>query len=366
MRLLLIDNVDLGHHPVYFRAVLEELLSLGVEVTYAFPQQFKVNAQHINFKASKIDKIATRIEKFCGLPVATWLNWRKARKLQQSAGADFVFFLYLDRYLHSGLAYRFPVPWVGLYFHPHSLRRPSQSVGPWRQLKETNAKFIYVLDEGVVEKLRSITGKPIFKFPDFSEGVVAACSCGERVRAQAAGRPIIGVLGALSQSKNILRALYLAEQNPQWHFVFAGPFFQQTFSREELAEITKRFSLPNVSVHLESMADENLNFLHSLSTVLYAPYLNFFHSSNKLTKACLFRTPIVVSKGYYMAEVVEHYGLGLSVDPFDLDELHGAIRRLLDSPLAEPDFDGYLAKNSRDALQSAVLMLKTKLGQDIP
>lgn len=40
---------------------------------------------------------------------------------------------------------------------------------------------------------------------------------------------------------------------------------------------------------------------------------------NRLYDAVLFKKPIIASKGTYLAEIVENYGLGLVVDPYDRD-----------------------------------------------
>lgn len=109
---------------------------------------------------------------------------------------------------------------------------------------------------------------------------------------------------------------------------------------------------------LEYVGDRRLNNLHEISDVLIAPYIAFSRSANRLTKAAFFRKPLVVSKGYYTAEVVDRYGMEVAFDPLVLEFLDGAISRALTGDWTQPRWDEYIAQNDvaplRPALQPLV------------
>jgi hypothetical protein len=135
MRVLLVDNTELGHHPIYFQIILEELLVIGFDVVYAYPRKLPGNAEHIAYKQNLADRLALRLQRLLDIPVASWLNWRRLERLQRKARAERILLIYLDRYLFNGYVHRASTPWSGLYFHPRSLRLGPESSGPWAQLR---------------------------------------------------------------------------------------------------------------------------------------------------------------------------------------------------------------------------------------
>jgi glycosyltransferase involved in cell wall biosynthesis len=174
------------------------------------------------------------------------------------------------------------------------------------------------------------------------------------VRHRSAERPVIAALGTVTHHKNIALLLEVARRRPDWFFAVAGTVHWKRLSRPEAALLGEAASWKNVLIHPESISDRILNSMSSQSDVLYGCYLDFPHSSNKLTKACLFRVPVVVAEGDYMEEVVREYGIGAACDPTDSQSLERAIAALLSQGHAEPRWQAYLERNSVESLGGSV------------
>jgi hypothetical protein len=110
---------------------------------------------------------------------------------------------------------------------------------------------------------------------------------------------------------------------------------EQTLSEQELVKI-KNFvfqSPSNCLFHFERIPDESqFNAVVSSCDVLFAVYQGFPHSSNILTKAAIFKKPVLVSNSFCMGERVRKFKLGLTVDEGKVLECNEALRRLLGQP----------------------------------
>ncbi|MDE0839740.1 MAG: hypothetical protein OSB41_11905, partial [Kiritimatiellae bacterium] len=117
--------------------------------------------------------------------------------------------------------------------------------------------------------------------------------------------------------------------------------------------------MANLCVVPERIEDETeFNAVVCECDALFAAYEIFAHSSGLVTKAGVFHKPIIVSKGYYMQEVVEKYRLGVAIDQ---DDSHAVLLALdvLGDPaeserrLGAPDYEGFMRANGVEALGPA-------------
>jgi glycosyltransferase involved in cell wall biosynthesis len=293
-----------------------------------------------------------------------------------------VFFAWLDSYVAGCLPVRlidwwFPFRWSGLFFHPRHLRALGKDGKPRKgrfALPETFvaksewASSVAVLDAGVLNLLRAeLHGKPAIVLPDFTDELPPAehCSLAGEIRLNARGRKIIGLLGGLEHRKGLLTLIRIMKQSVEsnWYCVFAGVLLEQTFSKDELAEVRTFFGTQrgDCFFYLNKIPDDaQFNAVINVCDVLFAMYENFPHSSNLITKAAIFGKSILVSRGGYMEEVVRDYQLGESVPAGDVQAASCALRRLTDpSRIAErqPRALQYAQEQSQERLRSILISL---------
>ena len=397
----LIEDSWGGHRPTYLKIFTKTLLEFGHQVIVFCPEPIELSEWIAQNCCSHLERFhafefyQTKLSSFPILQLRLILNavnrWRNVKKTIENISLkigtlpDLVFFPYLDKYLAPYLTHHlidkiFPYQWSGLYFHPWHLRLGQKfwSIcrGPLRQhavLKSSRCPAIAVLDEGIAEKLqRKVDGKPVVTFPDFTDRSPPDLSfpIAQQIKEKAQGRKIIGVLGLQSKRKGLLTLLEVARQtvNDNYFFVFAGSLAEQTFTSQELTNIQNlvESNLSNCFFHFERIPDESsFNALVDLCHILFAAYEKFPHSSNILTKAAILEKPVIVSKKFCMAERVEKFKLGLSIDEGAVLQCIEAIRYLcrqleLEERQLEPNFKGYRHLHSTEQLKTKFLQLLEK------
>jgi glycosyltransferase involved in cell wall biosynthesis len=360
MRLLIYDDTPVGHHPFYMRHTVAAARSLrrNHQVLYCYPTELGVEGvEYLPLPRSHW----TRALRLCDRRLRTKLlvryKWRLLDRLARLTRADRVLLMDASEFLKPGVVPNVAWDWVPLYMHPRGTRRPGERL-PVEPLRSHRCRFVYTLDEGVTNKLVAALGKEVRHFPDLAEAdedldspLVAAA------RQRAEGRPIISALGTVTHHKNTKLLLEVARLRQDWFFVVAGTVNWNRLSQPESILLREAVSWPNVLVHATSISDGTLNALTSHSGVLYGCYLDFPHSSNKLTKACLFRVPVVAADGDYMGEVVREYRIGTVCDPSKTDALESSIATLLATGPTDPRWDAYLQRNSVDSLYDSLAWL---------
>lgn len=327
----------------------------------------------------------------CSLPIRTFNPmlyalrlWRSADKAIKKAFSgtgrhpDLVFFAYLDDYLsyfqnHYLIDHIFPYDWSGLYFNPYQLRHNLKFLPFYRgpldydeNLRSNHCKSIALLDEEVSAKLQDkLHGKPVVVFPDVTDESKPDRSykLREQIITEAKGRKIITVLGSLAKRKGMLPLLEVASKSvhENWFFVFAGKLAIHTFTSSELDIIWNAASkqLSNCFLHLDFIPEERqLNALVEVSDILYASYESSPNSSNALTKAAVFKKPVIVSKGNLVARRVENFNLGEIVEYGNIEQNINAIRKLCsasvkDKVYTQRNFDEYRSLHSFERLKMA-------------
>jgi glycosyltransferase involved in cell wall biosynthesis len=362
----LIETRWSGHRPTYFKFFTKVLLELGHEVIALCPKPKELTewivyncanfAEHlytVEIQDLGSNQVSSPILKHTVLALRHWQH--AATNIQTASSKlgrspDLVFFAWLDSYLGTYLPHYlvdkvFPYRWSGLYFHPYHLREAKQKLlslhyGPLDHhniLHSPHCPVVAVLDEGISEiLLRKLGRKPVVVFPDFTDESLPDRNyiLAKQIREKAGDRKVIGILGSLDKRKGLLTLLEVAQKSVEnnWFFVVAGTLIEQSFSEQELVKI-KNFvfqSPSNCLFHLERLPDESqFNAVVSSCDVLFAVYQKFPHSSNILTKAAIFKKPVLVSNAFCMGERVRKFKLGLTVDEGDVLECIEALRQLL-------------------------------------
>ena len=363
MRLLIYDEAPIGHHPFYMRNTVAAAYKLRghAHVLYCYPTDFNLDGvEYVPPPPARW----TRPLRLCDRRLRTKLlvryKWRQLDRLMRQTRADRVLLMDAQEFLKPGIVPNVTWDWVPLYMHPRGARRPGELL-PVEALRSHRCRFIYTLDEGVTDQLVAATGKEVRHFPDLAEAdqdlespLVAAA------RLRSKERPIIAALGAITLHKNLGLLLKVANLRSDWFFVVAGTLHLNRLSHSELEMLRGAGSSQNILFHPAAISDGTLNAMSAHSDILYGCYLDFPHSSNKLTKACLFRVPVLASDRDYMGEVVREYGIGAVCDPTDPSALEQAIASLLATGPPKPRWDAYLERNSVDSLQGSVTWLFKK------
>ena len=385
----LVDPLWGGHHPTYLKFFAKTLLELGHEVISLCPEPEEMNlwiANHCpelanNFHSFELhepspSQFSSRRLQARAMAVARWQ--RAAQSIQEISSKlgkapDITFFAWLDTYLGLIPAITdtiFPYPWSGLYFQPplrktlkyQQLRRGI--LNPLAVLKSKQCLGVAVLDEGIADKLQQKLNKPVVVLTDITDESPPDMDFEivKKIRAKAAGRKIIGLLGSLDRRKGTLTLLEVSRQvSDRWFFVFAGKLAEPAFTAAELAKIGEivKANPENCFFHLTRIPTEaQFNAIIQICDLLYAAYENFPYSSNILTKAAIFEKPVIASKNYCMGERVEKFNLGYGIEGGSVCQCVSILERFHEELSTgnlsiQPDFEGYRHRHSIEQLSSA-------------
>lgn len=394
--IVLIDGFDNGHHLTYLRLYAKTLLERGHTVIELLPDPDKVLPWFEQTCPSHLDRLflasyvppsvhspSWRLRSF----VEPIMRWRCAARAVRDAlkrfdvpRVDFVHFLWLDDYIVGAsrmaavlLPWVFPFRWTGLFFHPWHLRIAGgetrcESVAAESVLRARNCIGVAILDHGVAATLEQNVLRPVVAFPDATDEGVAQYppTCLAQIRERAKGRKIVGLLGHLSRRKGIRTFMKASREckNDDWLFLLLGAMGESekdALTAEDRACLEDALAgrVANICVVPERIEDETeFNAVVCECDALFAAYEMFAHSSGLVTKAGVFRKPIIVSKGYYMQEVVEKYRLGVAIDQEDSRAVLGVLDMLTDPVEFErhvgvPDYEGFMRANGVEALGPA-------------
>lgn len=386
--LAMVDTIWAGHHPIYFKLFCTIAIDCGHKVfalspaekeMTAWKNQKKYTSDQIEIlSCSEIPPINFPIH-FVGILITSCKRWLNVKTALKGINPDLVFFPWLDNYLSFFLfplihKLIFPFAWSGIYFHPRYLR--IKDGNKLRQKVRESAAMIFksdkcigvgVLDEGVSSSLRKLVGeKPIIVLPDVADDSEPASdySVINEIKAKAKNRKIVLLAGGLAKRKGIFTLLKAAQNcyAEDLFFVFAGRLIRSTFSQEELMLIDQLASEPPDNcffIYNEIPEEVQLNALIAVCNVLFACYNDFPHSSNMLTKATLFKKPIIVSNRFCMGERVEKFGIGITIAEGDSKGCLEAIRHLTDHMYMIEDicFEKYREANDINKFRDAVVGL---------
>lgn len=389
-----------GHHPTYFRAMARALLSAGYRVVAICPEPVRCG--------SVVELVPGWADRFhpvkfedppCYLPIprvdhdplSTLQRWRRMRNALRLAETEtgwkveFVFFCWLDSFLRfafsAGLPGMIGVPWSGLYFRNHHLLDGEQKfkgdvvryLKGDRLLRHKECHAVGLLDERPSGYLETHFGVRPVMFPDITNEdlpvVPTELTC--RIRERARGRLVLGMI-SLEPRKGFLTLLRIAEaaKDRSWFFVFTGPFKTEWFSREEMAYLhdmkakADRGEIDHLWLDLDGARipdGEEYNSLVETFDIIMAVYPGWQGSSNALTKASVFRKPVLASVGGCIESRVREFRLGICIDvslgtgaAFQAIECLAQGENLHGEPL-QPRFDEYHRQHSSGQLQRSLI-----------
>jgi hypothetical protein len=252
---------------------------------------------------------------------------------------DIVFFSWLDTFLANYLPGRiiewiFPYKWSGLYFHPRHLRLQPEYLQRSPKISDIdhvltarNCISIAIHDEGISNDFQKrLKGKPVVCFPEIADNTPPNPhnALAKSIKGAADGRTVVGIIG-LDRHKGTMTLLRLAKIAPQndFFFVFAGRINYQFYTLEEQQALKELFNNPpkNCFIHLHPLMEgEEFNSLFFTFDIPFIVYNNFPSTSNNLTKASLFRKPVIATNRFCIGEDVKKFGLGVTVSEGDIHE----------------------------------------------
>ena len=127
-------------------------------------------------------------------------------------------------------------------------------------------------------------------------------------------RYTIGFLGVIRYEKENIKLINSFKDSDRFHFFYAGKMYPDC----TIKEYCRIHGLKNVEFAPE-FSNEDKPWLYKDIDIINAIYGNKMLEvktalPNKLYDAVVFKKPILVSSGTYLSDVVEKYGLGISVD----------------------------------------------------
>jgi len=392
--IILVDPLVSGHHLSYIRLYYELFKELGCNVTILTPDVAGVgkyideffadrgkNVEIYELKRRRISKYEKKLLKKDGLRADLFKSYyaikdfwdvREAIVTNNIKGQPLICFLWLDTYLSK----RLPAFWVdmilpheftGLYFHPcRAVARATDGqnnrdihfLSP--TLKSKKLRFVGVFDEKAMHRLKEIYRRDVFDaLPDVAETYPPHLDDPliAKITDWANGRKIIVLLGSLDRRKNPLAFFRAAKESTgEYCFVCVGKLYPEWFSASELAELKEIASTCRDRLFFHDSyisSDEIFDSVISISSVLFAAYINFSSSSNMIHKAALHKIPIIVSGDHLMGEQVRDYELGAALDEVTPQSVLKATTNLLENKFTY-GFDRFVERNSREKLKEII------------
>ncbi len=378
-----------GHHPSYlqifagsllrdkFRVILfcqhPEKIVAALGKVLSPEQMSRIEGHRIQYPPGNGSMVTALVQSF--------INWRQAADdlttFQNNTGraVDFVLFLKVEDYCRgviplTAVRRHFAFRWGGLFIHLDLPRQARMNLFSDRRLLLRHSlksglhnfsvfnlptcRFVGTLQEDCIDDLKSAITTEVVHFPETTfEATSSESPLVRRVQEMAQGRKIVALLGVMDRRKGIFTFIDMARrcQERNWFFTACGEaknFWTSPRDLEALQEAIASCREGNILIHPEKIADEaELNALIKLSDALFCVYENFPpYSSNFLTKAALFRKPVIVGKYGLLEKRVLGFGTGKPAIPGDAGSCIQALDELFSRGLENPQFAPYYQRNS--------------------
>ncbi|MEL6396432.1 MAG: hypothetical protein AAFQ71_10590 [Planctomycetota bacterium] len=250
------------------------------------------------------------------------------------------------------------LPWCGIRFAPAG---PGGRETAWMDVVRS-MRGLCVLDEGAAARYRATGGDRFVEvLPDITDTRLPErpSPLAAAIRARACGRRVVLLAGSLDSRKNIGGFLRLAAgaDPDRWCFAMVGRVYIETLDprTREALEMVRRDTPSNLFLHGEFVEDEaDLNAAVAGADVVFAVYTSFEHTSNLMTKAASFGTPLLVSDAALMGRLVREYEIGAAIGEDDVAAWRDALDRLVASPPALASFRRYLDRVDRGRLAESL------------
>lgn len=387
---LLIEHYWQGHHPTYFKQLSRALLELGCEVWAVCPnpddlRRFlekylneesltRLSTWHLPEMRFPTQWSENNLRSRIGRFLSTVFYWLLAAELARTTSRekgnkapDLTFFAKVDGllkpFLHSkAIDFIFPYQWSGLYVHPkHDLinkRWMPELLRPEISISSKYCAGLVSIDEMYVEAMNQKYRLPVFYIPDMIDETDPSLEhpIYKQIRHLAKNRTVVGLVGALSERKNIklLHECIKRLDKEKFYFYFAGPSSPEM---EAIRQQIQSEGYENVFFYLQNILDGvDFNSILNASDILFLVYKTQW-SSNVLTKAAMLRKKVLASNiGLVGKRVIEHK-LGYTVDIDDSQNAARLIEKLSRENTDQFGFDEYFLLNSFSQVKKAMAAL---------
>jgi hypothetical protein len=385
-----------GHHPAYFSLFARTLLELGCRVHAFCPSPEDLQHRLSDLPEGLGGRLSCEtLHGWASAPRGTPMRLKPVisaarsyislrRKLARSNYPfDLLFFSCIydwEFFYHALFRGFFPWRWSGLYLHSFGFRATNSPIYSWhrqwshpeRFASDPNLVALATLDEGIKEKVESLTGRgKCVIFPDIADASTPESgqnTLAAKLRRFAGGRPVIMLCGMLYPQRGVEAFLKVAMANPQWCFALIGeiPYFADERLGKSLLDDFLRQHAFGFFHPLKVPEGAVYNSLVAASDVIWNIHIDWPGSSNTLTKAALFEKPVVVGDKHLLAERVREYRLGEICSEDSEQSISAALNRLLSEPLAwrsanRPNWGAYREAHSTDRLREAFSTILAKI-----
>lgn len=352
MHIVLIERQYNGHRPTYLYQYSRILIESGhnVSIICGDPQKCRMDINvekqlpevrvydFLEYNSKKI--FLSRFSFF-----NNYILWKRLKlSLKNIRNVDFVFFMYFDDFVFNFhlkhvnrlkvniflnkfilpplLDNNLKIRWSGILFHPAYFMHID-----FKYLRRSKFnRSIAVLDETYYFEYGARRKVVLPDITDEQKPLLLS-ELAENILEKAKGRKIISLLGSLEKRKGILPLLDVAKEidSSKYFFLIAG-VLDENYSDFELSKIKSASQLTNCYLKFDGIPTEyDFNSLVSISDIIYIVYINFFHSSNLLTKASLFEKPVLSLKNNCIGERVKRYGIGISISTSNVEEIRKSL-----------------------------------------
>lgn len=381
----LVDPYHVGHHLAFMRLFAQSLLNNDYNLVILFPEPDQITdwlQQHCPdkaaaYKAFSYDWTGKDFQQLGRFNdtfsiLNRWVKLKKQLKnieKQENLKISFVYLAWLDSYLANYLHPRllnlaFPYHWSGLYFHPRHLRHYPDKLNTYPSVSDVDialtsskCKNVAIHDEGIVPLFHQRISKPVILFPEIADDTAPdeSYAPANEIAPKAQGRLIIGMTGILDKMKGLLPFVRTAKKaDPhRFFFVFAGPLRLNDYNTSEKKEIEEFINLAPENCHfvLDYIQEGgHFNAVLNALDIVYLVYENFASSSNRLTKAAIFKKYVLAQERFCVGEDTQKYNLGETVEEGNIPQILAALdaleARLKNDSFPLQQFQEYQQKHS--------------------
>ena len=173
-----------------------------------------------------------------------------------------------------------------------------------------------------------------------------------KIEGHATNGDSVGYIGGVSEERGSLVTLealrILKAQGVELRFECIGPIGKS--HERQLLKLCRKYSLNNVLFHGRMLADEGWSIIAQCDmgiAILY-PIPNYVDSyPTKIFEYMAMELPVIASNFKLYKKIVEGSGCGICVDPFDPEEIAGAIRWIIEHPKKAEQ----MGENGRQAVE---------------
>lgn len=256
------------------------------------------------------------------------------------------------------------IPWAGIHFTAMSMR------------EKPNAGFfelpmfrgLALMDAEATQRFREwFPNKEFVALPEVTNGELPERIPGwlQAIREKCGGRKLIVCAGSMSGRKNLgfLGQVVRCLSPDEWFVLVVGFPYKNTFNHQDLRfwEDATAGRIKNTTVVPRFIDEHSFNACLGISDIIFAAYRDFYDSSNMLIKAAMLERPLVATRGTYMGNQVEKYGLGTVVSSRHAEDAAEAIRLLLINPPSRDAFAAYRQANRADTIVARLEPLLQKM-----